>query len=380
MAPQPESGSFDRPSMLSLESLGLGGPSWGDASFSETLDSVQTSPQLVHQGISTAVYRVHDKGFKVILQPQPTEESVHRLLNEKRISDFLPSTCRKRRVIDITSFNRQPALSFKWVDGITLREWLKTAPFDSQASHNVRLRVGMAIAKTLSDFHNGGVVCNSLQPENVVLAPFEASGGECVATFIDLSRSLIYRDGDMVNFDAVTEKQVIKVDLRSLGMVLDEIFRKEDRATCEGEDSATREGIKYGVQDTQSDADHGRRKRGKQQTFRDGLPLYLSMLISALLENSTSQEMCYESAQDVFLDLKVLAEDSSGCFSKKQMGESSLKSCLRGGMFYGRQVQMSMILHLFQSTVSLGSQPLMAIISGYPGTGYVDSLAGVDIT
>ena len=38
-------------------------------------------------------------------------------------------------------------------------------------------------------------------------------------------------------------------------------------------------------------------------------------------------------------------------------------------LFYGRQVQMSMLTNLLQSATMLGDQPLMALIAGYPGTG-----------
>ena len=47
----------------------------------------------------------------------------------------------------------------------------------------------MAIAKTLSDFHKGGVAYNSFTPDNIVLSPFE--GGDYVATLIDLSNARV---------------------------------------------------------------------------------------------------------------------------------------------------------------------------------------------
>ena len=94
----------------------------------------------------------------------------------------------------------------------------------------------------------------------------------------------------------------------------------------------------------------------------------------------------YEDARDVYLDLKMLAENPNGPLGRSDgvelggRGVGKLGFLSKGGAsagsrgkgeggFYGRQVQMSMLLHLFQSTVSLGSQPLMATIVGYPGTG-----------
>ncbi len=51
--------------------------------------------------------------------------------------------------------------------------------------------------------------------------------------------------------------------------------------------------------------------------------------------------------------------------------EVLIHSCLKlpKDLFYGRKVQMSMLMGLLQSATMLGDQPLMALIVGYPGTG-----------
>ena len=210
------------------------------------------------------------------------------------------------------------------------------------------------------------------------MAPVEV---EYVATFIDLSSALIYRDDSKTDADPIFEKQLKEVDLRSLGLVLNQFFRGEERATIEISRRGSRNG--HGFEDIQGDTDDCRRKRGKQHTFGDGLPLYLGTLISALLE--TTNELSYESVKDVFLDLKIMAEDANDCLSKSQMDESTLKSRLRlGSIFYGRQVQMSMLLHLFQSSVVLGNQPLMATISGceymFLVTKFYEKVCSISIT
>ena len=105
-------------SITSLGSLGLGGdsadlyPPVGGSS-----DHVETSPQLVHQSNRTAIYRLHDTGIKVILDRSAYDDQlIRQLLHEKHVSNFLPQSCRKRQVIDVTSFDRRPALSFKWIE------------------------------------------------------------------------------------------------------------------------------------------------------------------------------------------------------------------------------------------------------------------------
>ena len=99
------------------------------------------APQLTHQSNGTAIYRLNDIGYKVILDPAPSEEQTPRLLqHEKNISQFLPTSCHKRQVIDVTTFNDRAALSFKWANGITLKEWLQNVMIGPRVDLDVRLR------------------------------------------------------------------------------------------------------------------------------------------------------------------------------------------------------------------------------------------------
>jgi len=351
--------------LTSLGSLGLEGGHGELASFGtpEILpeDIGHTVPQLIHRGSSVAIYRLYESGFKVLLTPNPQEEDILKLLHEQNISQFLPVSCRKRQVTDVTSFNKLPALSFKWVNGTTLKEWLHSVQNGPQVDLNVRIRAAMAIAKTLSDFHDGGVVYNSLTPENIILSPSE---GEYVATLIDLSSALIYNNDNNVQIDSKFEKQIKEVDLKSLGIVFNQLFRGEEGMNNGHVPETTASGL--------DPPDHSRQKRGKSaasHNIAEGLPLYLGSLISALVDSSP--DLFYESVNDVFRDLRIMAENKDGHFRKSKVDEMMTKGRLhlRGDMFYGRQVQMSMLLHLFQSSVQFGNQPLMATISGYPGTG-----------
>lgn len=365
----------------------------GASSSAPSSSSSGEAPLLICQSATTAIYRHYDTGYKVLLDPNPSEERILRLLHEQKVSNCLPPTCRGRRVLDVTSYQRRPALSFKWAKGITLYEWLVrvglgrgggvdgiiegglrlaargTCP-SSSPDLAVRLRAAMAISRTLADFHSCGVVHNSLVPENIVLAPSE---GEYVATFVDLSRALIYKEhmSDRgVNVEQ--ERQMREVDLRALGAVLNGLFRG-DETGCVGAGAGDCLG-------EPGDGSDGRRKRGKRRSPGEGLPLYLSSLISALSDTSFSAKsgQRYPSAMDVYLDLKMLAENPNGPLGRAgQLDELMSRGRLRllqqvnerGSAFYGRQAQMSMLLHLFQSAVALGNRPLMATIAGYPGTG-----------
>ncbi|KAL7532855.1 hypothetical protein ACHAXR_004895 [Thalassiosira sp. AJA248-18] len=450
---------------LSLGSLGLG------SDLLPPRHPWVTTPHLVYQSTTTAIYRLRDTGIKVSLDPNSSsEELVHKLLREQEISRVLPSSCHKRQTIDVTSFNQWPALTFQWANGITVKEWFENCP---HMDLSVRLRAATAIAKTLSEFHDGGVAYNCLSPDNIVL---ELSGGDFVATFIDLSSALdICRSdseishnsrGSRVASSSSINRQMMKgQDLRDLGLVLNLLLQGEDK-NCDDEGRSSRycstvasnsydENAKTHVASTMYctengtaraststnyvpagksgslddvlpqdwiasiDADDGnahllnkttiaapigyrisdkmvpdgnpcthnigygdethRIKRKKQNAVGDGLPLYLGALMSTLLAgnngdcsvSSISPDLCYESATDVYFDLKVMMENPSSGLRKCIPDEATIKGRLRlqGDLFYGRQVQMSMLMHLVQSGVEMDNQPLMAMISGYPGTG-----------
>eukprot|EP00804_Cyclotella_cryptica_P005744 CCRYP_000079-RE/>CCRYP_000079-RE protein AED:0.10 eAED:0.10 QI:211/1/0.88/1/0.5/0.33/9/0/1307 len=252
---------------------------------------------------------------------------------------------------------------------------------------NVRLRAAMAIAKTLSDFHDAGVVINNLTTENVVLDTFE---GDYVATFIDLSEAAIFRNdapdnqGGQKSVDdmAAFEKQIKQEDLRSLGTVLNQLFRgfQDDSAS----QSVVRDNTDVFACDrtdtpSKTEGEDVRRKRSKPTNASEGLPIYLGSLISTLLltgretenPNSPASAVNYESAKDVYLDLKTMLENKSRCFRKTDLDECMVESRLKlnTDLFYGRRVQISMLMHLLNSVFMRGNQPSIATISGHPGTG-----------
>ena len=333
----------------------------GRASFDFEPIPIQTSPLLVHQSNNTVIYRLNDTGFKVFLLPH-LEENIVKLEHEKKISNFLPSTCHKRKAVDVTSFNGLPALVFKWVHGITVKEWLQKIQIGLNVDMNARLRVAMAISKTLNDFHVGGVVHNNFTTENIVLS---SSEGDYVATLIGYSNAAIYRKDSNI-FENLDEKEAKKLDLKSLGLVLNDLFLEEDCLPAEGGAGWLNHGEEKIVNE---ETDHRTRKRGKQQVAVEGLPLYLGTLISALIDSSS--DVCYESVNDVFLDLKLLSENSNGSMMTRALDDATINSNLRLSreVFYGRQNQMSILNHLIQCTAALGDRPLMATISGYAGTG-----------
>jgi len=119
-------------------------------------------PQLVYHSANTTIYSLNDIGYKV-LNNCPSDEAFIKLTHEQNMSTLLSASCNTRQVMDVTNFKDRPTLTFKWANGITLKEWLLNSQFTGHPL-SIRLRAGMSIAKSLSDFHDAGFTYNSLTP------------------------------------------------------------------------------------------------------------------------------------------------------------------------------------------------------------------------
>mmetsp|Transcript_33642 Transcript_33642/g.70753 ORF Transcript_33642/g.70753 Transcript_33642/m.70753 type:complete len:365 (-) Transcript_33642:52-1146(-) len=337
-----------------------------------------TTSQLVYQNNSIAIYRLKDTGIKVLAAPNPSEEQLLKMVHEHNISKFLPSTCRKRHVMDVKGFKGDPAIFFQWARGKTLTQWLAEARQQSDLNLNVRLLVAIAITDTLSEFHDGGVVYNSLSPNNIVLDTFE---GSYVATFIDLSEAMIF-----YSKDDEFARTVGMTDLKCLGVILKELFHTEngdasanDDSDDGGEDQTCRIARKQKIAETNTQSKEElstRRKRGRRQSLGDGLPMYLGTLISTLLlsgeiNSASSSQARYENTKDVLLDLRVAKKNPQVFLSPLVLDGYLAQGRLQlpADAFYGRQSEISMLLQSLKSVTTLGGQPMMVSISGYPGTG-----------
>jgi len=250
---------------------------------------------------------------------------------------------------------------------------------------NVRLRAAMAICKTLWDFHNGGVAHNNLSPDNIVLDTVE---GSYVATLIDLSEAVIFND--ITENREEIERSKKQKDLKALGVVLKQLFQGLDDESKTGVGGSTFQRIgndngsnsysntsttlaltlSNGTNDaveTWDDATRRKRRQTLVAEVGDGLPIYLGSLISTLLLTGSEGgdfNSHYESAKDVYLDLKVMVENEK-VYRQTEVDDRMIWTRLGPpNMFYGRQVQMSMLMHLFQNVMMLGNQPAMATISG----------------
>ncbi|KAL7553996.1 hypothetical protein ACHAWF_017381, partial [Thalassiosira exigua] len=313
-------------------------------------------PTFVCKGTTASIYRQPPSfGFKVIEDLDPTEEQVLNLVSDDQISRYLPPRCAQRRALNLKSFQGNPALYFQWAEGVSIREWLACGD-NARVGLEERLRIATAIAKSLSEFHEGDVLHLYLTEENIII---NMSEGRCHASLINLSRAEV-----ISQMSDVDTRGAMKAELRDLGHVLNALFRGES-----AKDS------KYVTDSDSDDADEisARCKRGKLQRPGEDLPIYLTSMISTLIlaEANEGSAETYEDARSVFLDLEAAARKFHIYFDPfnhdAYAGNNKLK--LPPDAFYGRENELAKLLHSFESVVKVEGQPVCVAVSGYGGSG-----------
>lgn len=325
-----------------------------------SLPRAATSPEepvLVHSKGDTNIYRHGELGIKVLME-NPTEEQMLKFVHEQNVSRYLPPTCHKRQVIDVKGFKGNPAIHFEWVNGNTLTEWLQTAKRRPDINTTIRMRAATAIVETLADFHKAGVVYNNLSSDNIVLDTFE---GSYIATFINLSTAIIHTSSN--NNEGGLERDAAEIDLSALGQILHALFDPENIENYSSNDEKETT--------TEEETVNIRRKRNKRQAHVEGLPMCLNALISALSGRGGETSESYETAKDVLSDLHVIATNPQIFLKTPTLDDFTAHSRLKAPVdaFYGRQSEISMLYHAFNSVIMLDGQPMVVSILGSPGMG-----------
>jgi len=347
--------------------------------------------QLIHSKRGTNIYRHGNVGYKVIMCPEEdchrpsemaaatvSEEQILKLVREQTISRYLPHGCNKRRVVDVKGFKGNPSLYFEWVEGNSLKQWMNEQQVlgggvgtpDNMMEQ--RLRVAMSITKSLDGFHYGGVACNFLTLDHILLqwTGNDDDGQFCIASLINLSRAVVFAE-----VSEQEAKEAVRKDLSDLGLILCALFSGESDVSSDVERRLSEEDVLPPDLD-EGNADHAcdrqppAPKRGKQRMLGDGLPTYLSSMISAMVgdENVDASEL-YDNASDVLKDLQVAAKNPGLCVVPNAKTETSdIKSLVMPNTFYGRRNELNLLTRSLQTVAILG-KPNIAVISGRGGAG-----------
>lgn len=253
----------------------------------------------------------------------------------------------KLNIIPLEQINIQNNDGASNNEPIPLSVWLQRRTKRSTEMQE-RLRVAIAVTKELVNIRDGTAANKyysgaQLSLVNIML---DVGDGYCVATLNSA------QDGESAQEAA---------DMNQLGHILNAIF--------DGDSSISMGGSKEGEQKT---GEEQTKKQGKGQQSIEGLPLYLTCLVSSLIgtrPNPTGVKVQYESVKQVLQDLQV-ASDKPEIYLTKCCCDV-LKNNKRLEIphaFYGRKSELSLVLHSLD-TVLRFRQPVLVSVSGYAGTG-----------
>ena len=307
-----------------------------------------------------------------------SEEQILKLVREQTISRILPNGCNRRRAVDVKGFKGNPALYYQWVEGKSLMQWMNEQHAQEEEKANNggtqevmerRLRVAISITKTLNDFHYGGVAYNFLSLDHIILQWTGNNSDQecCIASLINLSRAEV-----LAELSEQEAKEAIRKDLNDLGHVLDALFSGESDVSLDVERRLSDDILLELDENNKTECDHQStvKKRWKQRSLGDGLPTYLSSMISAMVgdENADTSGL-YDNASDVLKDLQVAAQKPGlHLIPNLNAEERNMESLVMSNTFHGRRNEVALLSRTMQTVAILG-KPNIAVVSGRGGAG-----------
>lgn len=271
--------------------------------------------------------------------------------------------------LSVTSINKV----YDQESHLPLNRWLNNKTFDIKH----RLHVAKAIAITVCDYHGGGM---ALQHNNNKMC---TSSNIVILDIADGHQHYIARlihdpcdggddgggggGGGGPTVAAATADKL--EDLKDLGHVFCELLQ-ENNGTIIHQNYGSREAGIVPRRVTTDEDDRmlpnpRSKKRGKQKDAVDGLPLYLSSMMSALTEGR------YTDVKHVLSDLNA-ATRKYDIYFRHQSNAVTFNELKRGlpNHFYGRESALSILMHSFHSVmIPGGQQSMMAAVSGAGGMG-----------
>ena len=315
--------------------------------------AIRADLQIVHQSGTALILRRQNLGMKVIPRVDVDQGEIISIMeHERRVSNYLPACCPRRKVTSLDSYNGHFAFSFVWVEGISLGAWLQQQSLNRRQESGdlmTRLQVAISIVKAVSRFHEAGVVHANIMPDNIILS-FESK--QCFATLIDLSKAIILSE-DV----SVAEEENKITDMKALGLVLYSLLGGK-RASIHQEDDMN--------ENSSPPRTTPKRGRNDGQPITN-MPLYLISLLSSLIAPSKYQ---YQNVKDLLNDLQE-AVDKQGIYLRPLSASDAAQNSVQipKDSFYGRLSERSMVTQSLDVVKKSGGQPLVMAVSGFAGSG-----------
>ncbi|WP_179221745.1 AAA family ATPase [Inquilinus limosus] len=333
--------------------------------------------EVIHRTSTTTVIRaVLEDGRPVVLKEMMGETAVglvDRLRHEHDILSRFDSTLVVRPVGVWPDGPDGPALVLEDIGGITLSEWIATAPPDLAG----RIAVAEALARGLAHVHERGVLHGDLSTHNIVLNPKdgrinyidfggalalgrgESAPAEALPTVLDLTAVAPERTGRM------NRPVDHRADLYSLGAILYQLFA--DRPPFLGEERLDLLHAHLALRPVPLDE------------LLPGFPPVLGEIVAALLMKDATAR--YRNAAD-------LAEDLGRCragFEPTGAGGGRIAAfALTAGddgdafgdsILYGRAAPLSILEEAFD--VARDGRSGAVLVTGAPGIGKTALAAGI---
>lgn len=245
--------------------------------------------ELMYQSESTRIFfSSGNLGIKVVIDPSLDAQQRHDLLqHELKVSNILPSSCPKRKVLRVDTSQGIPVMYFEWVDGVTVGEWLRPEEDESNqlADHaeslqyanltlKERLLVVLAITRAVRDFQEAGLFHGQINLSNIVLDFTGGAVDRCSAVLIDYSKSIIVSESSFAILDEKHRKAYVDAknqkDLTDLGLLIYYVLSNgiPDSYQNQNQDDDNTS--------SEDDLDVHRNKRGKSQVVQQkhDLPMY----------------------------------------------------------------------------------------------------------
>jgi hypothetical protein len=144
-----------------------------DTSRGSSTSGAHDSMHIVHHGETSLILRRDNLGMKVLVNTNYRPETTLSILEgERRVSNYLPLISPHRKVRHLDSYKGCFAFKFDWVEGVTVREWLRSldkeqveqvgGKIEEEGDLMTRLHVAIAIAKSVASLHEAGVTHGSI--------------------------------------------------------------------------------------------------------------------------------------------------------------------------------------------------------------------------
>lgn len=318
----------------------------------------------VHQSETALILRCANRGMKVLVNIDGSHDKILSILeHERRVSDYLPTSCAHRKVHGLDTHGGSFGFNFDWVEGITLGKWLEqqNAQTNQEVDLKEHIHVAISIVKAVASFHEAGVAHNNITPDNIILS-FESR--QCSATLIDLARAVVLKDEHVASAERLTID-----DMKALGCVLYSVFEGENASLEAASDS--KEKI---LENARADKSRAKRGRNDKQQVNKNIPLYLISLLSALVSPSLNVggtfKYQYQNANDVLNDLHAAVKKPELYLTPHiSSDKANMYVQIPRDSFYGRLSEVSMVKQALDVVKKSGGQPIIISVSGFAGAG-----------